>query len=125
MKSNSFIYIIAVVLIAHLINWIVLISAILSHCWRKFMNWRCVRRRQQQKQNKNSASTTRRIMYEFRPFELTRCEYKSYAKATSIGRGINCKISIYLKYFFYYKQIIYQSFRRYPKTKKWSSSRRK
>lgn len=27
-------------------------------------------------------------MYEFRPFELTRCEYKSYAKSTSIGRGI-------------------------------------
>ncbi|XP_055316110.1 kelch domain-containing protein 10 homolog [Sitodiplosis mosellana] len=28
-------------------------------------------------------------MYEFRPFLVTRCEYKSYAKATSIGRGIN------------------------------------
>lgn len=89
MKSNSFfVYTTAIISIAHLISWIRLTSTNLSHWWRKFWNWH---RQQQRRYNYHHQyhTSSNRTMYEFRPFELTLCDYKSYAKATSIGRGIN------------------------------------
>lgn len=87
MKSNCFLCPTAIVLIAHIINWILLTPKNLSHWWRTFLAWH--RNRQRKRRYKFINHTPIIKMYEFRPFELTRCEYKSYAKSTSIGRGIN------------------------------------
>lgn len=92
MKSNSFVYTTAIVLIAHLINWFILTPTILyTHWWRTFLDWHWVRRRKRQynRHHHHHDENITRTMYEFRPFEVTQCEYKRYGKSGGIGRGIN------------------------------------
>lgn len=84
MKYNSFVYTIALVSIAQIISWLILIPTNLIRWWRKFRNWHRIRQRRRRQKHHTSAT-----MYEFRPFELQNCDYKSYSRATSQGRGIN------------------------------------
>lgn len=91
MKSNSFLCSTAeIILIAvHFINWILLtIKNLTLNWWHSFLDWQRNRQHRRRRQKLLKQQTIVK-MYEFRPFELTRCEYKSYAKSTSIGRGIN------------------------------------
>lgn len=83
MKSNSFVCTTAIVQIVHFISWILLI---LWCWWRKFVNWHLIERLQHRQQFKH---TTPDIMYEFRPFQLQLCDYKSYSKTKYRGRGKN------------------------------------
>lgn len=85
MKSNSFVYTTAIVLTAHFISWIILTPTNFWHWWRKFLDWHHIRQRKRRQKN----TLTPSIMYTFRPFELQSCDYKSYTKQTSVGRGIN------------------------------------
>lgn len=87
MKSNSFVYTTAIVLIAHFISWIVLIPTNCVHWWRTFLNWHRIR--QHKRRHKQQHNMSNNSIYEFRPFELQYCDYKSYSRATSQGRGIN------------------------------------
>lgn len=89
MRSNSFVYTTAIALIAHFIGWLLRMPKSLSHWWRTLFNWHRIRQRNKRHGYYRTAATRITAMYEFRPFELTRCDYKSYAKATSIGRGIH------------------------------------
>lgn len=91
-KSNSFIYITAILLIAHLISCFLSIPTNLVHCWRILLYW--YRNRKYKRRPNDSTHITNAPfapptnMYEFRSFELQICDYKSYSK-TSQGRGIN------------------------------------
>lgn len=84
MKCKSFVYTIAIVLLAHIISWLILIPTHLVRWWRTFWNWHRIRQRRRRHKFRFTAN-----MYEFRPFELQICDYKSYSRATSQGRGIN------------------------------------
>lgn len=100
MKSNSFVSSTAIVLIAHFITWFILIATTFGHWWRKCLNWYHqrkiqIRERQrrpikleQQQQQQGDENQNQRNMYQFRPFEVVNCNYKSYSR-TSKGRGIN------------------------------------
>lgn len=106
MKSNCFISTTAIVLIAHFITWFILIATTFGQWWRKCLNWyhirkiqiqeRRRRRRQQRRQQQARQHTIKSeqqdqnqlTMYQFRPFEVVNCNYKSYSR-TSKGRGIN------------------------------------
>lgn len=86
MKSYCFVYTTAIVLIAHIISWIVLIPTNFLHWWSKrFISWHCI----QQRKRHNKGNMSSKTIYEFRPFELHKCDYKSYSRATSQRRGIN------------------------------------
>lgn len=86
MKSNSFVCTTAIVQIVHFISWILLI---LWCWWRKFVNWHLIQRLQHRQQQQFKHTTTSDIMYEFRPFQLQLCDYKSYSKTKYRGRGKN------------------------------------
>lgn len=112
MKSNYFVSITAIVLIAHFITWFLLIATTFGHWWRKcwnsyFVRWKIQfeerqrRRRRQQFRHRIASSSYQHqqqeeeedqphssTMYQFRPFEVVNCNYKSYSR-TSKGRGIN------------------------------------
>lgn len=85
MKYNSFVYTIAIVLIAHIISWLILIPTHSIRWWHTFRDWHRYRQRKRRYKHRNTSA----IMYEFRPFELQKCDYKSYSRPTSQGRGIN------------------------------------
>lgn len=98
MKSNSFVCATAIgLVIRQLFGWFLLIAANSVCWWRKFLDWHYVqqqqrRRRRQQKQQQYSKHTSLSpvgTMYEFRPFQLQVCDYKSYSKTKHRGRGIN------------------------------------
>lgn len=117
MKSNYFISTIAIVLIAHFITWFILIATTIGQWWRKCLNFYCQRwqqeleerrqrRRQQlrqyriissdhnqqqqklQPQQGDHPENQNNKMYQFRPFEVVNCNYKSYSRSSK-GRGIN------------------------------------
>lgn len=108
MKSNYFISTTAIVLIAHFITGFLLIATTFGHWWRKCLNLYCTRwkiriqerqrRRQrcQQFRENTLASPNHQQqeqeqdhkMYQFRPFEVVNCNYKSYSRSSK-GRGIN------------------------------------
>lgn len=83
MKSNSFLNITVVsVIAARFVGWILLKPIIsLLHWLFKFFDW------YNHRQRKHQPVLNSNTMYEFRPFELQKCDYKSYTKG--YGRGIN------------------------------------
>lgn len=91
MKSNSnFVYTTAVGLIVYFIGWIVVISSNSLCWWREFLNWHYAQQ-QKRRQQRQYHHIKFGNMYEFRPFQLQQCDYKSYSKKTKHrGRGINC-----------------------------------
>lgn len=116
MKSNYFVSTTAIVLIAHFITGFLLIATTFGHWWRKCLYLYCARweiriqerrrrrqrwqqqQQQQFRQNTQISSSDQQQqqqeqqsnhkMYQFRPFEVVSCDYKSYSR-TSKGRGIN------------------------------------
>lgn len=85
MKSNDFLYTTAIVLIARLVNWITTKPTLsLLHWWQTFLDWHHTRRRRRRRKRMQRNSK----MYEFRPFQLQQCDYKSYNSAKT-GKGIN------------------------------------
>lgn len=84
MKSNSFVCTTAIILIARFTNWIAKPSKLLNW-WQNFLDWRY----QRQGRRRRNRVTFRKTMYEFKPFELKLCDYKSYPSKTNHGRGIN------------------------------------
>lgn len=85
MKSNHFLYTTAIVLIARFLNCITIKPSLsLFHWWQTFLDWHYTRRRR-----RRIKRLQRNKMYEFRPFELQRCDYKSYSTSVSQMRGIN------------------------------------
>lgn len=84
MKANNFVCTTAIVWIAQFTNWIGGTSK-LFHWWYKLLDWQHQRHR---RRRRKKASPTSWTMYEFRPFELQKCDYKSYSMHKHQGRGI-------------------------------------
>lgn len=83
MKSNSFLNTtVLIVIVVRFVRWILLKPISLLHWLFKFCDW------YHHRQHKHQPVLNSNTMYEFRPFELQKCDYKSYT-ATSYGRGIN------------------------------------
>lgn len=82
MKSNNFVCTTVFILIAQFTSWIAKPSKLIQW-WHTFLDWR--HQRQRRRRIKRSPSNT---MYEFRPFELQRYDYKGYSRDKHSGRGI-------------------------------------
>lgn len=85
MKSDNFVWATVVILLAQFSSWIEK-PAKLFHWWHNLLHWP-YQQRQQRRRRKHGSSF--RKMYEFRPFELQRYDYKSYSSNKHRGRGIN------------------------------------